>query len=502
MKYRIIIVLAALACSVLSSCSLEEDKSVITSPDDFYQNPAQIRAGLNSMYTPLNDIYVLAYMIATEGATDLASTNYSAQKDAMLEISPSAPGVGQRVWQYGYNGVRRCTDVIRGIERSPLSAEARLPYLVEAKSVLAYYYYMLTSFFGDVPFWTDAIVTTADQDRVGRLGRTDARIIRSYFIDALNEIVPLVPQERTSDVQGNYAGSAMGWMLIAKMAAWNKDWSNVINACKHLEAIYGDLSKYSYADVMFRNKNTPESIFEIQHAWTPSGIQYITPSSLAVATVCMPYPHTPGTALYNDVTITEIGTVATAYRPLQPSSYFKGYVMPSGQGDIRRDYNMVSSWDGKAFPNGNTWLGPKFWCPDMVGNQDGNNYKVFRYADALLLLAEAYCETDSYDLSIHYLDIVRARAGLGGYGAFQTKIKLRGTIREERGRELFGEFGRKYDLVRWGVWYEQVVAYNTYSKLQQFIRPCHEYYPIPDMQVLSSHGALDNPEYKKYGIGE
>ena len=70
----------------------------------------------------------------------------------------------------------------------------------------------------------------------------------------------------------------------------------------------------------------------------------------------------------------------------------------------------------------------------------------------------------------------------------------------ERARELFGEFQRKFDLVRWGVWYERTKNYNNYATLQSYMEPCHEYYPIPDSQVLASGGALDNNEYKKYGL--
>ena len=499
MKYIFAI---ALALAVLSSCSLKEDAHALANPDDFYKNSDQIKAGLNSCYTPANDIFCLSYIIAIEGATDLAATNYSAQKDAMLEISPSSPGCGTRTWMYGYNGVRRCADVIRGINKSPLSAEDRVPYLLEAKTMLALYYYVLSSFFGDVPFWEEAIVTTEDLEKVGHLPRTDARIIRSTLIAELKELAPQVPQIRTYEQPDNRAGAAMAWLLIAKMAAWNQEWDTVIDACLHLKEIYGDLSQYPYSDVMFRNKNTPESIFEIQHAWSPSGIQYTPPSGFSIAPVCMPYPHTGGTTLYDGVSIPELGTTATTYRPLLPSEWFRNVVMPTGQGDIRRDYNMVRSWNGVNFPGSRTWPGPKFWCPDIYRNEDGNNYKVFRYADALLLLAEAYCEKGFFSQSIIALDEVRARAGLPGYGAFVSQIKLRGEIRNERARELFGEFGRKYDLVRWGIWYEQVVAYNSYSKLQQYIRPCHEYYPIPDVQVVASGGVLSNPEYDKYGIGE
>ena len=68
-------------------------------------------------------------------------------------------------------------------------------------------------------------------------------------------------------------------------------------------------------------------------------------------------------------------------------------------------------------------------------------------------------------------------------------------IRMERARELVGEFHRKYDLVRWGIWYERTVAYNEGSYIQEYIRPCHRYWPIPADQVAYSGNALDNDEY-------
>ena len=130
-------------------------------------------------------------------------------------------------------------------------------------------------------------------------------------------------------------------------------------------------------------------------------------------------------------------------------------------------------------------MGQKFWCFGIYRNHDSTNYKIFRYADALLLLAEAWCEKGDYSKSLHYLNMVRKRAQIDDY-SFISEVKLRGEIRDERARELFGEFGRKYDLVRWGIWYEQVLAYLTYNKAQENVRPCHEYYPIPDVQCARS----------------
>ena len=414
-------------------------------------------------------------------------------------LNPASPGAATNVWQYCWYGIRYCLSTIAGIQRSKVDEEEKAPFEVETRILLSYYYYVLTSFFGDVPFYEDYVETDEDIIRISKMGRMSAVETRNTLIEELKTYVPTLPQVRTYDQEMNNCGAAMGWMMIAKMAAWNKDWDNVIYACEHLEDIYGDLSKYPYSDVMFRNKNTAESIFEINHEYEEGGIDYTPPSSLGISAVVMPYPKTSGTSIYDGVTVPEIGENATCYTPLRPSTYFRTTVMPSGTSDIRYDYNLAASYNGVKFSR--PWMGPKFWCPNIYRNHDRNNYKIFRYADALLLLSEAWCEKHEYTKSIHYLNMVRQRAQIDDY-VFQTEVKLRGEIRNERGRELFGEWGRKYDLVRWGIWYDQIMAYLTYDTALSYVRPCHEYYPIPDVQCQRSGRALTNPEYDKYNLSE
>ena len=71
-------------------------------------------------------------------------------------------------------------------------------------------------------------------------------------------------------------------------------------------------------------------------------------------------------------------------------------------------------------------------------------------------------------------------------------------IQKEHGRELVGEFQRKFELVRWGIWFDQVYNCNDLSKLKNLMLPCHEYYPIPDKEVALSGGVLTNEAYEKY----
>ena len=93
--------------------------------------------------------------------------------------------------------------------------------------------------------------------RVARLPRMSAVETREKIIAELLEILPMMEQARTSDVEGNRSGAAMGWMLVTKMAMWNKDYDTALSAIARLEEIYGSLDQYPIDDIMFRNKNTP-----------------------------------------------------------------------------------------------------------------------------------------------------------------------------------------------------------------------------------------------------
>jgi hypothetical protein len=162
---------------------------------------------------------------------------------------------------------------------------------------------------------------------------------------------------------------------------------------------------------------------------------------------------------------------------------------------------MAWGYGGQDFKNAKEtrpYMGPKFWCPDIQVNADGNNYKLYRYADAILMKAECLCETEDYQGALKYLNMTRTRAGLDAYRD-ATPAALREEIRTERARELFGEFQRKFDLVRWGIWYERTYEAHAETSgsgyLTDFIKPFHKYYPIPDDQVSYSGGALNNNDY-------
>jgi hypothetical protein len=113
------------------------------------------------------------------------------------------------------------------------------------------------------------------------------------------------------------------------------------------------------------------------------------------------------------------------------------------------------------------------------------------------MMAECYANLEDSDNCMRCLNLIRARAGVDPITNFTGYEDLLVTIRAERARELGGEFMRKFDLVRWGNWYQRVMEYNDYDALKNNVRACHEYYPIPDTEVALSDGKLDNKAYEQ-----
>lgn len=559
MKNRIYIFAALAALVMFSSCSLEEKLQSNYQTATYYRNYAQCVTGLRGCYPPLRSMYTGAFMLATESVSDLMYCN-SGTYDAILDISPSNPRYGSTAWTQGYRGVMRCNNMLAALDRAFADGNMTEPQYnelkAEAASLRGMYYYLLTSIFGDVPFYTTPVETTQDQDKVARLPRMSAVATRAHIVDELLDLLPKdgVAQKRTYDnpESSDYRmGAAFGWMVCAKLAMWNgcqdkansQDWyTKAMTALEHLETIYGDLMQYPISDIRFRNKYTLESIFEVSNLYDEDGLKvtkdqacYFTPYRAVQADV--PEGQT-AQVWYSGLVIEELGTNARTYNAYRPNKYFYQQLQTytdydkldetdpdfiSNVFDHRSKINMA--WGYKALNDetgkqewqffytvtdgrrGNQytkdsrpWMGDKFWCPNMQSTADGNNYNVFRYAGALIMAAECKLALGERSSAIAYLNKVRQRAGLGTLNAanFRTSAQILNEIQKEHGRELIGEFQRKFELVRWGIWYEQVLNCSDYATLKNNILPCHEYYPIPDREVALSAGALTNTEYEKY----
>lgn len=553
---RYILILAAFALA-LSSCSLEEHPKYFTNSEFFYKTEAQCTAAVKGCYTPINSIHHANYMIAIEGCTDIWYST-SSTVDSALEVSPAKAQFANTMWPNCYKGIMYCNEVIDCIgatDATDLTEESRNKLIAEAKVLRAYYYYMLTCFFGDVPFYTNRLSSIADMEAVRLLPRRPANEIRQILYEDLTEAQNWLPQQRTNKDPENRAGAAFGYMLMAKFMIWNENWEECLIPLKKLEELYGDFTEENFPleQIMWRYKNTNESIFEVQHEYSFEGIKYYQ----NMACIMMP-PHN-GDGIFDKVPLEGYGTTMPGWNSLRANNVYAIF-RPAAckEGDTATGYKEKSSemnsifrpvpltYSTKYFQSqgnyyteidstavrtgmkdgvvidrrvfiklgwgnletfqafdfvhqwGVPWPGPQFWCPNITNTYDSNNYRIFRYADAILMLAECYCKLEDDVNALYYLNKIRQRAGVGDYPTFTGFEDLIVELRAERARELGGELQRKYDLVRWGIWYDQTYKCTKNGTMKANMRPCHRYYPIPDVECSLSKGALSNPEYDEF----
>jgi len=532
------------------SCSLKEKITSYTEGDKYYRSVEQIKTGLNACYSPLKLIYTnMGFWEMCECATDLMYLNIDNQIDAVCDIAPARPGAASLVWQRGYQGVSRTNNMIfytdRAVSEGYIDENEAAPLYAEAAVLRSFYWYILTSTFGDVPFYTER-VTEENRTKIVKLPRMSAAEIRNFCIGELRKNLSAMPARRTYDSGTDYrVGRALGLMLGGRLCLWNKDWDGALEFFGQLETIYGDLSQYPLSDVPFSVKYSRESIWEVPNIYEANGLQIV--GTLASWTTPLRAQNIVSdefaqediiSDIYYGIGIPELGSHAMTYTSVRPTPFLCQNLLPFLSDDLRSgEYsnwsktarggsgNLAWRWLGydpddagrtgekqvmffgsknadgtwsRMNQSSTPWLGNKFWCPDMRSTRDANNYKIFRYAGAVLGLAEANLMKGDVASSLHYLNMVRSRAGLSDLSLADVGGNadlLMEEIRRECAKELLGEYNRKFDLVRWGIWYERTRQYNTGSLISQNVRPCNRYWPIPADQVAASGGVLTNKEY-------
>ena len=513
------------------SCSLKEKITSYTEGDKYYRSVEQIKTGLNACYSPLKLIYTnMGFWEMCECATDLMYLNIDNQIDAVCDIAPARPGAASLVWQRGYQGVSRTNSMIfytdRAVSEGYINENDAAPLYAEAAVLRSFYWYILTSTFGDVPFYTER-VTEENRTKIVRLPRMSATEIRSFCIEELRKELSAMPARRTYDSGTDYrVGRALGLMLGGRLCLWNKDWDGALEFFGQLETIYGDLSQYPLSDVPFSVKYSRESIWEVPNIYEANGLQIV--GTLASWTTPLRAQNIVSdefaqediiSDIYYGIGIPELGSHAMTYTSVRPTPFLCQNLLPYLSDDLRSgEYsngaktarggsgNLAWRWLGydpddagrtgekqvmffgsknadgtwsRMNQSSTPWLGNKFWCPDMRSTRDANNYKIFRYAGAVLGLAEANLMKGDVASSLHYLNMVRSRAGLSDLSLADVGGNadlLMEEIRRECAKELLGE-------------------YNTGSLISQNVRPCNRYWPIPADQVAASGGVLTNKEY-------
>lgn len=492
-KISLYLILGVISLIIIPGCKKEltEHPTSFVAPSNFFQTKDEDEAAVNSVYYVLYDFFSnFDFLEETDGTSDLMWVNVGTSFDGTFSYDPSAPGFGASVWEYGYQGILYANNTIYGIEHSPVDSTSKKSMIAEAKFLRALYYFFLTNTFNGVPYWTFPLNTEDRVTQVSKLPRTDAGVIRDSLIADLKGCAGDLPLKQTGANTGRVTqGAALA--LLEKIALFNKDWQTSIDAGEQI--VKGGQYKLlpNYADI-FDTKNSAESIFEIQYSYSVSGgIQ----RSQQIPSYCMPGNHKSGTTIYDGV---DLGTkAATTYGDIRPTHVLVG--LYSDSTDTRKDVVLGYSYNGQEFnlykTTGMPWLGPKFWDLSVINLASGKNLRYLRYADVLLMLAEAYNESGNTAKALTYLNQVRERSHIPDVVSTD-QDSVRQIIRDERGRELAGEYQRRWDLIRWGIWYDALKETakdnpNGAPNLEAY----KQYYPIPENEIIKNSNLKQNPGY-------
>jgi len=127
------------------------------------------------------------------------------------------------------------------------------------------------------------------------------------------------------------------------------------------------------------------------------------------------------------------------------------------------------------------------------GFSSGNNYRMIRYADVLLIYAEALNGVNRTADAYQYVNLVRSRVGMPPLPAGMSQSRFMQQIKHERIVELSGEGWRWADLLRWGELGPELQVRDI--EFKNFIKGKNEYYPIPQSDIDLNPNLTQNPNF-------
>lgn len=358
-----------------------------------------------------------------------------------------------------------------------------LRYKAEAHFIRATAYYYLTEAFGDVPY-VDKVMSNEDEVA----DQLPADEIRSKYISDLISAIPHLMTRKEMVETGNVGRATQNAAraIIAKTYLHQRNWA----LCQqYSEAIItsddNDLST-PYSEMFLEiNEYGPESVWEVNAEFKPD----LDIDMWCQWTMMTGVRGFPNLGWGHNAPTQELMSAYEEGDPRYDATILKDGDKLNGEKIVAASYKYFNK---KSYipPAERTLYGRDDWCYGYWANQ-----RFIRYAEVLLMNAEAACEQggdSNIAIALDMLEQVRNRARAGNEGVLPKitetdQTKLREIIRHERRIELALEYERYFDLVRWGV---------AKDVLPDFKVGKHELFPIPQSEIDKANGKLkQNPNY-------
>lgn len=433
-----------LLLSLLAGCSnkfLEIYPDTSMNEGDFYKTASEFIILANGCYVPMrnyekSDHWVIAELIADNGEKQYNSTTGEPYRGIIDQLNLTADNqIYADFWSYSYNGIARCNKLIYELGRHEIAwstASVKDRCYGEAYFLRALYYFNLVRQFGGVPLVLRPITS---QESVGIKRSEEALVYDSIVADLKNAASHFAKSQDVEEKGRATYGAAVA--LLGKVYLTLHDYDETVTTLQPLTTS----GKYSllpdYADLFDpANKDYTETIFAIQYAENSDELSNRFIFWFAPWNSGGNITHRPNVSVIAGGFNRPTRDLIDAFEP----------------GDERKDV-AIGYWTGKD------WDGvvrPMPYCakykPPIAAPDDrcGDNLPVLRFADVLLMYAEALNDLGKTSEAIPYVEKVRGRAGLTGHLTGYSQQKLDSLIARERQKEFCFENQRWYDLKRTG----------------------------------------------------
>ena len=488
-KLHIKISMIIISLTAFASCSddfVNVDSNDVNS-EDYFNSEEDYQNALIGAYDLLQATYINVMLGEIASDNTLAGGESATDVIGIQEIddmihTPVNSNL-RDLWGWMYGGVNRTNFILEFQDKTDFSGKEQV--IAQARFLRAYYYFELVKWFGDVPLAVDKQILFGEESSYVRTPASEvyAQIELDLMYAADN--LPLVQTETGRVTKG--AAQA----LLGKAYLYQEKFSEAAQA---LETVIqsGTYSLVTDYNTIFEaeGENSTESVFEVQYTDLEGagfGCLQCSEGNIAVGF--------SGVRNYEGPDFTSGFSFNV---PVQEA--YDAF----NSDDPRRDISIlnIDAWataTGATFGTGfeHTGYFNKKYIPRTRSDQaladlnltNPNNYRSIRYADVLLMAAEANNRGGIDEAKAQgYLNDVRRRAfGDDLHDITATGASLTNAIYLERRLELIGEGHRFFDLVRTGKAVQEISGFQAGK---------HELFPIPAIEIqLAGNVWAQNPGY-------
>jgi len=488
--------LAALGFATSCDSFLDPAPSDVLTPENFYKTSADAVAAVNGVYEQVKWSYWLGFWYISDIATDdiIAAPRFGSDGHRMSNyIFTSTEWPMGDVWGSAYRIINRANAVLDRVPAITMDPVLRTRLLGEARFLRALAYFNLVRCFGDVPLLEHEVKSLNGL----KVSRTPLVQVYTLIESDLQEAITALPPSYSGAEIGR-ATSGAARALLAKVYLTRQDWTNAARVAGQVMTSGRDSLLTNYKDIfkIATEITNSESIFEINY----DGL--LDPGSGSVHTLFSLPSGFPGGDAYG------LMTVAPSLAALFDSA-----------ADTRgRNATFITSPYFDALGDSVRWadppakLGPAFLkyldetdfqnMHTRAWVKQSNNWIVLRYADVLLMYAEAVNEGGAATAGSAEaaLNLVRRRAGILPVSGL-SQAAFRDSVRLDRRREFVFEGQRWFDLSRWGILNAAILAKTTEL---QTVAPGEttvhgvpsNLLPLPQPELDINHNLTQNPGWQ------